>query len=367
MSTAGAVVQERRSRRAHGGPWAGPATLLGVLTALVLAELVLRPTMGVLDPFNTLPVAEDGPQAPRVTIRDFSEGLATAHLTRASARLTGIADAAGAPYLLVVGDSFVAAEQVNDRETMGAQIERLSMAGGDRVNVRQYGWVAAGPAKYIAEAPELRKKWQPAMTAVVLNEDDFYSVALSDRWASMQWRPGEAPVVRRVEAGRLSRMHALAARLSGKSALFKTLYTRFSLDVWPGLYAALPRLKAKASEAANGGEGLAMEEIVRVSLMELRQAYGPRLEVIFAAEPGLEDQPDGEESAFLRECAVQKIACRSTRKAFDEARDSGAFLAAGFCNSRPAAGHYNAAGHRLIAQEIWAGYRGMESEGGQAH
>ena len=337
------------------------ATLFGIGMILVLAELVLRPAIGELDPFNARPVREDGLDAPVVTIRNHTEGLATAHLTLSCARLTGVPEIAHAPYLLIVGDSFVAAEQVNDNQTMGAQLQRISAAGGEPVNVRQYGWVAAGPTKYIIEAPDLLQHWHPAMTAVVLNEDDFYSVSLSDRWAMMRVDDGEPMEVRRVDPGKLNSFHALAARASHYSGLFKALYMRFSLDVWPEFHAVLMRARVRPFDVRQGGvdvnSGPTMPQIVRASLMGLQRAYGPHLELIFAAEPGLQDQADLEEEEFLRQCSLQKIACFSTRAALDHARDNGEFLAAGFCNSRPAAGHYNVHGHQIIAEDIWAAYQ----------
>jgi hypothetical protein len=353
--------EQKPLRRLRGKSRLNWATLFGVGMILVLAELVFRPAIGELDPFNARPVREDGPDAPVVTIRDHTEGLATAHLTLSCARLTGVPEVARAPYLLIVGDSFVAAEQVNDNQTMGAQLQRISAAVGKPVNVRQYGWVAAGPAKYIVEAPDLLERWHPAMTTVVLNEDDFYSVSLSDRWAMMQVDDGKPAEVRRVDPGKLNHFHALAARASQHSALFKALYMRFSLDVWPALHAALTSWQVGASDARQGGTDAryspTMPQIVQASLMGLQRAYGPHLELIFAAEPGLQDQPDNEEEEFLRQCSVQKIACFSTREAFDRARDSGEFLAAGFCNSRPAAGHYNRHGHQIIAENIWTEYQ----------
>jgi hypothetical protein len=352
-------------------------TFLGVLSALLFAELALRPWSTQLSSFNARSVSEDAVTSPILTVRNFEEGIATSHFTPSCARLTGIAPSPGAPYILIVGDSFVAGEQVQDRETMGAQVEKISAQEGHRVNVRQYGWIAAAPAKYIVEAPLLRSKWHPAMTVAVLNLDDFVGEALHDRWTTMRFAENGPSVVERVDPNAKSKSHVLAVRIASHSALLSALLERFVKTIQPRLenamsfhHAAVPLSNQSANSpklATNPSESSelsapSMQQIVRESVTGLHRAYGDNLLLIYVSEPGLDDLPDDRETTLLTNCKAQGIDCVSTREGFIQARDKGQFLAAGFANSRPGAGHYNADGHRLIAQEIWRVYRQRHGE-----
>jgi hypothetical protein len=337
-----------------------------VLCALLLAELALRPWSTRLNSSNARPVSEDSVTAPVLTVRNFEEGFATSHFTPSCARLTGIAPSPGAPYILIVGDSFVAGEQVQDRETMGAQVEDISARQGHRVNVRQYGWIAAAPAKYIIEAPLLRAKWHPAMTVVILNLDDFLAEALHDRWTTMRFSENGPAVIERVDPNAKSKIHVLTAGIASRSALLSALLERFVLTIRPGLKKAMSFHHifhlSKRNKSLSQPSEPSMLQIVQHSVAGLHLAYGDNLLLIYASEPGLEQPPDDRETALLANCKAQGIDCFSTRDAFIKARDKGEFLAAGFANSRPAAGHYNADGHRLIAQEIWRAYQQRHGE-----
>jgi hypothetical protein len=345
------------------------ATVCGVLAALLLAELALRPWSTQLNSSNARPVSEDSLTAPVLTVRNFEEGFATSHFTPSCARLTGIAPSPGAPYVLIVGDSFVAGEQVKDHETMGAQVEDISARQGHRVNVRQYGWIAAGPAKYVIEAPLLRAKWHPAMTVVILNLDDFLGETLHDRWTTTRFSENGPAIIERVNPNAKSRIHVLTARIASRSALLSALLERFVLTVRPSLKKVMSfhhtfrTLKQNTdSPQSSASSDPSMPQIVQHSVAGLHLAYGDNLLLIYASEPGLEQPPDDRETALLANCKAQGIDCFSTRDEFIQARSKGEFLAAGFANSRPAAGHYNADGHRLIAQEIWRVYQQRHGE-----
>ena len=334
-------------------------TASGVVLALLFAELALRPWNTLLYWVNARPVAEDSLTAPPVTVHTYDEGCATAHFTRSCARLTGNPPSAGAPYILIVGDSFVAAVQVPDRETMGAEVESLSEREGHRVNIRQYGWIAAGPAKYIVEAPQLRAMWRPALTVAILNLDDFVPEALDDRWTRMHFNGNGPASIERVSPDSPNKSHALARRIALRSALVHNLLETFSATIWPRLTKAFASLRNTpiADSSAIQDKTISEPDIIRESVHELHRAYGDNLLLIYASEPGLQDLPDPVETTLLANCKEQSVDCLSTRVDFIQARNSGQFLAAGFGNSQPGAGHYNADGHRLIAQDIWRDYR----------
>lgn len=334
-------------------------TAFGVIVALLCAEFALRPWNTLLYWVNARPVAEDSLTAPAVTVHTYHEGIATAHFTPSCARLTGNSPAAGAPNILIVGDSFVAAVQVPDRDTMGAQVESLSEREGHRVNIRQYGWIAAGPAKYIVEAPQLRAMWQPAMTVAILNLDDFVPEALDDHWTRMHFTGNGPASIERVSPDSRNKSHALVRRIALQSALLHNLLETFSSTIWPHLTKTFSFLRNTPAADSTAMQNTAISEpdIIRESVRELHRAYGDNLLLIYASEPGLQDLPDPVETTLLADCKEQSVDCLSTRTDFIQARNSGQFIAAGFGNSAPGAGHYNANGHRLIAQDIWREYR----------
>ena len=70
---------------------------------------------------------------------------------------------------MILGDSYVVAQAVADQETMGSRLERLARAEGDLINVRQYGWIGASPARYLTVARAVRERWAPRNVFIVLS------------------------------------------------------------------------------------------------------------------------------------------------------------------------------------------------------
>jgi hypothetical protein len=334
------------------------ATIAGVVVALLATDLALRPWGPPLYWANVRPVAEDSLSSPVLTFRNYEEGIATAHFTPSGARLTGNPPIPGAPYILIVGDSFTAELQVKDRETIGGQVEALSRSAGHGVNIRQYGWIAAGPAKYIVEAPELRAKWRPAMTVVILNLDDFVPEALNDHWTVMRFKGNGSAEVVRVPPLSRNKGHALVQQAALKSPLLHELLAQFTAIELPLITKAFASIRGDHAVGSSGAPVVvpSHEEIIRESVSQLHRAYGDNLLLIFASEPGLQDLPDPTDTDLLADCKKQGVDCLSTRADFIAARDSGRFLAAGFGNSQPGAGHYNTDGIGLIARDIWRDY-----------
>ena len=352
-SSTGKVGSVRRTRIS-----ATLATISGVIVALLAADLALRPWGPPLYWANVRPVAEDSLSAPVLTFRSYQEGIATAHFTPSGARLTGNPPIPGAPYILIVGDSFVAELQVPDRETIGAQVEALSRSEGHGVNIRQYGWIAAGPAKYVVEAPELRAKWRPSMTVAILNLDDFAPEALDDHWTIMRFTGNAPAYVVRVPPLSRNKIHAFVQQAALKSPLLHELLAQFTAIEWPLIAKAFPSIGGDRTAGSSSAQAAvpSHDEIIRESVSQLHRAYGNNLLLIFASEPGLQNLPDPTDTELLADCKAQSVDCLSTRADFLDARDSGRFLAAGFGNSQPGAGHYNRDGIGLIARDIWQDY-----------
>ena len=227
---------------------------------------------------------------------------------------------------------------------MGSDLERTARAAGYPLNVRQYGWSGDSPIHYAAVAPQVLQKWSPQMVVVVTNWDDWDKNALDSHYAWATLNDGKLTVHLKNTAPD----HSFKARLwrvSRVTALGEQTLHRFARDLAPA-FQRKPTSNASVKESS--------PEQVRATLELLQQAYGDRLFVIYAAEPGLRGTaPEPTESLVLAQCTAVNVRCASTGPAWIHARDFGAYLASGFSNTDPGKGHYNAAGHRLFADLIW--------------
>jgi hypothetical protein len=321
----------------------------GVLAAVFLFELGLRPFVG-----------GGNRSADRIrTIRSYTEGFANAHfepdgLGTYGNRLTGNPVLAGAPELVVLGDSHVIAQAVRDEETMGAVIERLSRAQGHPLNVRQYGWSSANAPTFLAVAPSLLKARHPSWVVVVLNAANIGVNALTTR---QNWRMEMAPdgSVRLIDMrpGPPTRWQRTRQEI-GRSSL--------ALAVWRRIGQIQNR--AGAFEDFNGSinrsssDAQLAQEAARVpglTVRGLQQAYGSGLMVVYAPMfSGTHyDLADPMEQELLGLCAENGVWCLSMRDPLARSRYENLRLSRGFHNTAPGEGHFNATVHEIIGREIW--------------
>lgn len=328
----------------------GLATTAGVVFALLLGEVCLRPWAGQLYRFDVVPVSADRISAQTKTVRYYGEGIATSHFSPSRARLTGRAPIAGAPWIVIIGDSFVEALQLNDSETMGAVVERLAQAS-EPVNVRQYGFPGASPPKYALEGANVLRLWNPKMVAVIANANGFRTAALDTHWTKAQIRGGNF-LIEPVAPDRLT----LPVRLwfaMRRSALFEIVSSRFVLDISP----EIPGLHSFHSTAEAAQEAPSNTEVLPMMVRLLKETYGDRLFLVYAAEPDLTStQPEPEETETLLQCRIEGLRCASTGPSLRNALLSLQYFGSGFSNSTPEKGHYNANGHRLVGELIWSEY-----------
>jgi lysophospholipase L1-like esterase len=352
MTSGGVIVQHPRvsGQRARRPCSESPGCALGVLTAALVFELILRPFVA----------AWNQPVGPVRTISSYFEGTSVAHfepdgLGTYGNRLTGNSPLGGAPEGLIVGDSHVVAQAVPDEETMGAVIERLARAAGRPLNVHQYGWISANSPTYLASAEALLRSRNPAWVAVVLNAANISAEALTTR---QNWRMAGAPdgTFRLIDMRSLqptSRMQRMRQQM-GRSALALALWRRFWL------------IQNKPSKEPAFGQGeppgqrdpqLALEaaRVPRATVHGLRKAYGRRLLIVYAPTffGTRYDSSDPIEQEVLALCSQEGVACLSMRDALVRERYDQLRLSRGFHNTAPGVGHFNATGHRVIGQEIW--------------
>lgn len=340
---AGSSGRAGRPRRAHGGRRYLQCAL-GVLSAALLFEIVLRPFV------------EDSTSAgqPAVrTIRSYFEGISVSHfepdaLGPFGNRLTGNPPLPGAPEGLIVGDSHVVAFAVHDQETMGAVLERLSRASGHPLNVRQYGWTGANAPAFIASASELVRARNPAWAAVLLNSYNLGVNAVLRPSGEMSQMAPDGSF--RYAAYRQNNLPRALLAWGRKSALALALRRRIGL-----IQDRLAAEKATAQTALEERDPKVTEEAARIpraTVIGLRQAYGPRLIIVYApAEPSASVEPI--ETQLARLCADEQVSFLSVREALLRDRNERSRFSRGFHNTAPGVGHFNAVGHRIIGTELW--------------
>ena len=329
-------------------------TVLGVVLALAFFELLLRPFPGQVLRFDTRPIQEDRLDAPVLTVPYHLEGFSTAHFSPGRARLTGNAVVPGAPFVVLVGDSYVEALQVGDEQTMGSVLERTARSQQRPVNVRQYGFSGDSPAHYALIGNEILETWKPQMVCVVVNADDFTQEALVNHWAEMKLHADHPPTITVSDEGWSREMRVRVTAKLQYSGLLYALAQRTVLDILPTF-----NTKAAANGPATSVEEAVDPDVIKATVQVLKNVYGSRLMILLVQNPGISGgfAPTRLETILSRSCTEHGVDCVMTRQAFVNLRDRSQQLGFGFSNTLPGAGHINALGHQLLGELIWAEYQ----------
>jgi hypothetical protein len=356
---------------AHALPFPGPAKELrlrvvanflritmGVISAAVGAELMLRPfaTAGIPPAPR---IAADSLDGRVVTRRQIEEGVATSRFSVTGARLTGNSPARAGITAVVLGDSYVVAEQVKDAHTMGARLERLARSQGIPVDIRQYGWHGASPAQYLHVARGVRRRWNPVRVFVVLSDNDFDHAALTRDHPRLRLTPNGAI---RVIGDPKDTVNARPAR----SVLGAMIRRRWHIAGNRSARARAERSRAVATSAEDAAESppdsTEMARMPSAVVGALAKAYGESLTLVYLATVGIsgDSAPTLNEQRFLAACARRRVDCASTREAMLAARTNGR-MSHGSPTRKVANGHLNATGHAVVAQTMWDRFRGQVS------
>jgi hypothetical protein len=282
-------------------------------------------------------------------IRNFREGVATAHFLPNGLRVTGNPQIAGAPSVLIVGDSHVEAFQVADQETMGSALERRLRAEGKQWNALQYGWSGADGPDYVYSAPLLGKFETPRIF-LIMNDGDFRSLAGEE--ARLVERNGvlvAQPLTPDTVPGRAPSYGGRLARKLKESGLIYGTALRFQLDLKPQFTEHKASAQNVVVPAAPGSD-----ETIETIVRGLKQAFGDRLYILYTpAQPFSADTPvEPQESALLAQCYEKHMECRSLRRRMVNELVANHQLVRGFSDTAPGVGHLNPRGHELVADEL---------------
>lgn len=328
------------------------ATLGGILFALLVAELMLRPFIAGA----ALDGKHRGPE-----YRQFWEGAAVSHFASDYSRSTGNSEIPGAPTLVILGDSHVEAVQVADRFTMGAIAQSELRARGIAVNIRQYGWGGVAVPKYLEEGPQLLNRWNPEWVAVILNRGDLGRESLVST-PRLEFSPQmQATLIPTIEP----RVGPFQKRIWGgiravahSSSLFHAVLHRFQEIIHSSLtsddignLASVSRSPDQL-DAKDPEDRRVLRALPRASVMMLKDVFEPRLIIVYAAEVGIDSsaKPDDQEAGLLESCRAEGVRCISTRQRMLAMRDREGRFCYGFMNTPLAEGHLNALGHDVVGQ-----------------
>jgi hypothetical protein len=338
ISAADRVHPPRAPKRVRKQPHAWLWFVLGCALAVLGMELLMHRISGKYED----PVGSE--------VRNFREGLATAHFLPNGLRLTGNPHIPNAPDVLIVGDSHVEAFQVADEQTMGAALERRLRAEGKEWNALQYGWSGADGPDYVYAASLLQEKFPTQHIFLIMNDGDFRSLAgeearLVDRDGAIVAEPLAPGIV----PGREPSYGGRLARKMKQSGLIDGAALRFQMDLKP----QLSMHKASAQEgmvAAQPTSEDTVEQIVR----GLQQAYGNKLCILYTpSQPFTADEPaEPQEKSLLAECQQKHMACKSLRARMVHELAVNHNLVRGFSDSSPGVGHLNVHGHEIVADEL---------------
>jgi hypothetical protein len=320
----------------------------GIAVALVLLEIGLRPLATAELPPLARPAA-DAVGAPVVTSRQLEEGIAESHFSAAGARLTGNPTIAGAPLVVILGDSHVVAREIRDDETMGAWVERLARSDRYLLNVRQYGWRGASPPQYLLVAHDVLERWHPEQVVVVVDGDDLGADPLNRRFPRMRIGANDSvEIVRSPDED--------SVRTPGRHYL--TLATLMRIR-WQHVVERAPKsvrwwLNAPVERRGPLPPPSVIAEVPRAEVKALSRAFGSRLLIVYTADVRAigGERTDPGEQRLIDACAKQKVRCVSMRALMLAARRAG-YVARGFSTTTLGVGHLNAIGHELVGREIW--------------
>jgi lysophospholipase L1-like esterase len=258
--------------------------------------------------------------------------------------------------VLVIGDSYTEALQVNDDQAYVAVAERI-LAAQKPVRLLNTGVASHSPADYIVEAASDRKRLQPAWVVIELNADDLGRDAfLPDK---VHFREDGNALKLVVPAWRsYGWITRILGNLRERSALIN--YAVGRIDIARQMPSGPPWFRAGSASKAPVAAAAQVSYPIEAELKQMQAAYGNRITFLFLP---LFDKPvEKEEIRFDLYCRTANVSCVNFRASFDEFRRNGT-APCGFPNSRFAGGHLNPAGHAAVARLLASELRRLQQNG----
>jgi len=155
----------------------------GVVLCLLTAEMMLRPVFRARrTAFDDVYFYEPGSES-----RQCIEGFSVCHWSQHGIRGNVIVTNGPRP-VMVIGDSFVEAVQVDDDELLSQRLEANLRSHSLSNVVLSLGFSGGATADYVRCAAKYREWFDPAWTVIVLGSEDFYEAMEFNRKAFFEIR-----------------------------------------------------------------------------------------------------------------------------------------------------------------------------------
>jgi hypothetical protein len=322
---------------------AGVAAILGLVLALTLMEVAVRPIYQLAVAYEPGIGYVNAPGRVRWGGEGFARSTWGAHGERVT---PGRRDGAS---VLVLGDSFTEGLMVGDDEVFPAVAQAALDRDGADLTLHNAGRSTMSAADYVALAARYTELYRPRWTVLELRSNDL---------AEDAWEAGRTRFVRG-EGGALAALAVVTPERTGLSGRFFEARQRSMLLGYGAVRFARFRQAAAAEpplfEASRTKPAAAGPLVppVEEELDLLFRAFDGKVTVLFLSEALPEADPL--ETRARAHCERSGRSCVFTREAFLGLRSSGKDPY-GFSNTHLGIGHMNAIGHRaageLVAEEL---------------
>ncbi len=317
--------------------------ILAILGVLAIGELSLRhwyfQSVVTLDPVLDELVAGPG------RIRWHREGDGTSHWIEHGVR-RHTPPAQDRPRVLVLGDSYTEALQVDDGETFADVAEARLRAIGSDTQLINEGSSTRSVAHYIALAPRFAELFSPTWTVVQLRDSDVMADAWHPAKTHFERTAGEGLRVVRVAPSARHGFSRILWDWRQRSALVGYAVVRLGelrevASHEPPLFRAAetPRVTWEITSTPE-------DYPVEAELAALVDAFDARVTLLYLAsfDPTAPLTPTPTETRVSAYAASRGIGFVNTRTLHSELRGWSPF---GFSNTPYNQGHLNSLGHRL--------------------
>ena len=339
------------------------ASALALTAALGIAEVAVRSTsfrQTAWDPdFGWIP-------SPGSEVRWSREGHARSRWTDHGIRRASALPPTSPPPILVLGDSFTEAYQVDDDAVFTSIAEEALRKAGNPLVLLNAGRSDRSPADYVALAPLYRITFRPRWTVIQVTDADFEGDA---------WKSGKTHLSRDARTGELRVVPVETKGPNGELRwkIYNELANRIALIPW-----TLDRLGAFRQgtrhepplfsagdvrpQAAEPGPGTDPELAAELAL--LRASYDGRVTLLFLSsfDPERPLATTRTEREVALSAGTLGLGLVSTR--LENSRSLARGRAPyGFSNSGFNEGHLNPAGHRAAGNVLALALRDLSNRG----
>lgn len=320
-----------------------------VLCVLCAAEIALRFEYYRLA-ITSDPVLDEQVNAPG-TIRWRREGNGTSHWAEHGIRRLA-PPALDRPRILVLGDSFTEALQVDDGETFCDVAEAIIRRDGGTAQLVNAGASTRSLADYIALKQGFADLFSPSWTVVELGDSDVTADAWQPARTRFERAADSSLRVIRVPPPARGRASQILWNWRQRSSLIG--YTVVRLGELRELAAKEPPLfRAADADRPHPSTSPSLDFPVEAELDALFSAFEGRLTVLYLSrfDPSALREPTVVEARVAAHAASRGIGVVATRSRFSSLGSSAPF---GFANTPYNSGHMNALGHHIAGELLAA-------------